>query len=359
MTTIKRKKAGESATKKLAKEVVKSSRKKTDTDEFEENKGNWETMVSTGSTLLDLAISGGRRFGGGIPGGIMVEIYGPSSSGKTVMLCEIAGAIQRQGGQLEFHDPEARLNPSFASMFDLKTDEIKLSRPNTVEEVINAVRNFNPEDTTKINGIMADSLAALSTEMEMTDGEDKMGGNRAKKLSAGFRTLCRYIAEKNILMVMSNQIREKMDAGKYEKKTTVPGGKATKFYCSLQLEYTNPKAIKKVKTIKGAKRERRVGDEVVIKVAKNSLDKGYREATVYLMYDYGIDDIRGNLSYLKTMYGKTKYYLGSMELGRSLDESVQMIEDQGLEAELREEVISVWEDEEAAFYPERKKKVRV
>ena len=32
--------------------------------------------VSTGSTLLDLTISGRRRREGGIPGGIIVEIFG-------------------------------------------------------------------------------------------------------------------------------------------------------------------------------------------------------------------------------------------------------------------------------------------
>ena len=42
-----------------------------------ELEGDTTIMVSTGSTLLDLAISGGRVRGGGIPGGIMVEIFGP------------------------------------------------------------------------------------------------------------------------------------------------------------------------------------------------------------------------------------------------------------------------------------------
>ena len=46
--------------------------------------GNTETMISTGSTLLDLAISGTRVRGGGLPGGILVEIFGPAGSGKTV-----------------------------------------------------------------------------------------------------------------------------------------------------------------------------------------------------------------------------------------------------------------------------------
>ena len=45
--------------------------------------GNTETLVSTGSTLLDLAISGGRKRGGGIPGGVQsggqLESLGVSS----------------------------------------------------------------------------------------------------------------------------------------------------------------------------------------------------------------------------------------------------------------------------------------
>ena len=52
--------------------------------------GNFETVISTGSTLLDLAISGKRVHGGGLPSGILVEVFGPSGSGKTVLLSEIA-----------------------------------------------------------------------------------------------------------------------------------------------------------------------------------------------------------------------------------------------------------------------------
>ena len=79
--------------------------------------GDVTDTISTGSTLLDLAILGGRKRGGGIPGGIFVEIFGTSGSGKTVLLCEIAGGIDRAEGELTFHDPEARLNRQFATIW--------------------------------------------------------------------------------------------------------------------------------------------------------------------------------------------------------------------------------------------------
>ena len=53
------------------------------------NEGDFGTVISTGSTLLDLAISGGRVRGGGIPAGILLEIYGPSGTGKTSVLAEM------------------------------------------------------------------------------------------------------------------------------------------------------------------------------------------------------------------------------------------------------------------------------
>ena len=63
--------------------------------------GDFGTVISTGSTLLDLAISGGRVHGGGLPGGIFVEAFGPSGSGKTVLLSDREGMycfmIQKPG----------------------------------------------------------------------------------------------------------------------------------------------------------------------------------------------------------------------------------------------------------------------
>jgi len=209
---------------KLSRQVrAKVSKKPEKKQEYD---GDTTKMISTGSTLLDLAISGGRVRGGGMPAGILVEIFGPASSGKTVLLSEIAGAIQRQKGDVMFHDPEARLNKQFARIFDLDTDEMNYSTPDTVPEVFKAVRKWVPEGE-GIHGVFADSLAALSTDMEMEKDEgDKMGMRRAKEFSEELRKTCRVLSKNNYLMVCSNQIRQNLDAGPYGQRYKSPGGEA-------------------------------------------------------------------------------------------------------------------------------------
>jgi RecA/RadA recombinase len=175
------KRTGNSLSKQVKDKVENAPKTRVKKPELD---GDITKMISTGSTLLDLAISGGRIRGGGIPAGILVEIFGPSSTGKTVLLTEIAGNIQNQKGEVMFQDPEARLNKQFAKLFNFELDEAEYSRPNLVPEVFQNVRNWEPKDPGVVNGIFADSLAALSTDMEMGSEEgDKMGARRGKEFS--------------------------------------------------------------------------------------------------------------------------------------------------------------------------------
>lgn len=336
--------------KHLAKPVVKQSK---------EYDGNFNLIISTGSTLLDLAISGGRIRGGGIPGGILVEIFGPSGSGKTVLLSEIAGTVQRAGGEIMFHDPEARLNKQFAKLFDLDTDEMNYKTPDTVPEVFSSVRSWKPKSTSVINGIMADSLAALSTDLEMNNEEgDKMGSRRAKEFSQELRRTCRVITQKNYLMVCSNQIREDINAGQFGQRYRSPGGEAIGFYSSLRLRASKPSKIKKKLTIEGKETTRVIGVETEFEVFKSSIWKPYRTATVSILFDYGIDDIRDNLIFLKENNKTTMYCIGDLQLNKSLEKSIQMVESGKLEKKLKNAVIDLWEEIEKQFESERKPKER-
>ncbi len=313
-------------------------------------------VVSTGSTLLDLAISGGRFKEGGIPTGILVEVFGPSGAGKTVLLCQIAGNVQRLGGKIMFHDPEARLNKQFASMFGLDPEAIEYTIPNTVPEVFQSLRDWIPDDPdNQLYGVFADSLAALSTDMEMTKEEgDKMGMRRAKEFSEELRKTCRIITQKNVLVVCSNQIRQNPDAGPYGQKYKTPGGEAIGFYSSLRLQCRNPETIKLKRKIKGKDHERIIGVKTEIFVAKSSVWKPFRTADVYILFDYGIDDIRANLRYLKEVTGSSVYHVGNMKLSNKLEDAIREVEDGGLEQKLKAEVIELWNEIEAKFKQPRK-----
>lgn len=327
--------------------------------------GDITQVVSTGSTLLDLAISGGRVRGGGIPLGIIVEVFGPSGTGKTVLLCELAGDIQRKNGPIRFYDPEARINKSFASMFGVTLRDEDYETPDTVTALFKDIREWKPESA-PLYGLFADSLAALSTDVEMEKDEgDKMGGRRAKEFSQEMRKTCRIIQKNNYLVVCSNQVRQNMNAGPYEPKYSTPGGEAVKFYSSLRLHFKKSSKIKATKKFNGKEIERVIGVETLVEVAKSSIWKPYGTAPLTIIFDYGIDDIRQSLAFLKT-YGKSSIYSipptvknnEEIPLNNSMEKSIAIVEARGYEEYVREATIDLWEQIELSFESNRKDKGR-
>lgn len=339
----------------IGKQLKRHTRIKGEAKNFKPHKGNLKKLTSTGSTLLDLAISGGVSEKGGIPSGIFVEVFGPSGSGKTVLLCEIAGNIQRKGGELMFHDPEARLNKQFAKIFDLNIEDEEYFTPDTVPEVFSAIRNWEVKDASVVNGVITDSLAALSTDLEMASEEgDKMGQRRAKEFSQELRRTARIIKNKDYLVAASNQIRTTM-AG-HITKHEAPGGFGIGFYSSVRLRFGTPKKIVTKSSFKGKKIEKVTGVETEVEVFKSSVDDPFRKALLIIDFHYGIDDIRANVRFLRKYLNA--YKLNGESLGASEDAAVLFIEKNNLEEELQQEVISLWREIESKFDVQRKPKAR-
>lgn len=340
-------------------ELYDQVKKKVESDAVEREElgytGNFDTVVSTGSTLLDLAISGTRVRGGGMPSGILVVFYGPSQTGKTALLSEIAGNILRNGGEAQFNDPESRLDREFGSIFGMKIPEDNYHTPDTVTQVFKNLREFKPKNSKVVNGIFTDSLAALSTEMEMENADgDKMGGRRAKEFSEGLRKHARLIKDANYLFCCSNQVREKMDAQKFEQKLTFPGGKALWFYASVVARFNSPDKIIKEITVAGKKVKRVIGIETEVIVEK-TVDAPFRKAPIIITYGYGIDDVQANLQYIKDYTTRTVYGFGNEKLVASMEESIKIVEEENLQAALKEYTIDLWEEIELKFQSTRKK----
>lgn len=340
-------------------EAVESVKKSAEMEPLGDLVIDWKETLSTGSTLLDLAISSGRKYGGGIPGGILMEVYGRSGSGKTSILSEICGSAQASGGTVRFEDPEARLDEEYARTYGVEIPKEGYAQPDTVTELFEHFEAWNPAPD-KINVFAADSLAALSTKLELEKG-DKMGMRRAKEFSEGLRKNARLLNNRGDIMSCSNQIRQ----GTYG--DTTPGGNAIGFYSSLRISINQVDKLFKESTYKwkdsegtarsGKKIKRAFGIESRAIVTKSSIDKPYRDVPIYIVFDYGIDDIRGNLQWLKDTLGLTTYKAVNKPYQR-MDQAIDWIEKNNLEEELRREVIDLWNKVEKKFKHQRKKKTR-
>lgn len=322
---------------------------------------NFDTTISTGSTLLDLAISGGRLERGGIPGGIILEIFGPSGAGKSALLSELSASTQNRGGKVKFLDPEARLDKSYTEIYGVSIqDKFEYSRPDTVSGMfIDEIWSWDAPNKGFINMIAADSLAALSTNMEMNnDDGDKMGMRRAKEFSEGLRKTCRLIALNNWIIACSNQIR--MGEGG---KDTTPGGKGVPFYASLRIQikpmFPTSKIVKKMKVGSKSKEiEHVMGIYSECYIAKSSIDKPYRKAPLSIVFGYGIDTIRDELQYYKDMTGESTFNVFGDKGIMSMDTAIKYIEENELKLKLQDRTIGLWNEIQEKFKITRKIKDR-
>ena len=317
----------------------------------EEENVNMDKVVSTGSTLLDLAISGKRRKGGGIPGGILVEIFGPSGWGKTSILGEICADAQSKGGNAEIGDAERRMTPEWIKYMGIHITNDNLKYPHSVADLEELILNTPSSESGAIDVTGVDSTAALVSSLEEEKG-DKRGGAKAKELHALCRKVKGELAKKNRLVVFTNQIQDIQDAGPFMPKEKTGGGHAVPFYASLRMRIgpAGGKGSKITKTVKvgGNEVDRVIGVRSNVQVIKSSIDAPYREAEVCIIFDYGVDDIRANLEYIKKMTGQ-KVFWAVTEETNSLEAAIKIIEEGKLEEQLKEAVITMWEEIEDKF----------
>ncbi len=344
-----------SALRERAKQAMKGGEKSPPNIKHN-NSGNLDTMISTGSTLLDLAISGTVTKYGGVPVGILMELYGPPGAGKTGVLSEMAGNAIRAGGTSAILDPEGRMDKEYAKVFGLDLDKnIDYSMPNTVTDVFDFIEQWEPETDAGPNMVMTDSLAALSTKMEMDD-EDAMGMRRAKEFSQCLRKVCRQIKNKNWLIACTNQVRVNLQSG----GETTPGGMGIPFYSSLRIRiahaYRN-KFLKKTATINGVKQEKIYGVKSECIIKKSSIDVPYRSAFIYFIFDYGIDDVRANLEYLKDNTEVNGYEING-KIYKTMGKAIEVVEENELEDEIKERTVTLWHQIQEALTITRKTKKR-
>ena len=255
--------------------------------------------ISTGSTILDLAIS--NRKNGGFPVGRVCEITGLEQSGKSLLAAHTLLSTQKRGGLAVYIDTENALSTEFLSAIGLNLKEMLYIPLETVEDIFETVEviveKIRSSDKKRLVTIVVDSIAGASTKTEMAADFDKDGYATAKAIiiSKALRKITNLIGRERICLIFTNQLRQKLNAPAFSDPWTTPGGKGIPFHASVRIRLSALGAIKaKINGI-----EEVVGAKVKAKLVKNRCGPPQRTAEYSVYFDSGIDDYSSWLEVMK------------------------------------------------------------
>jgi RecA/RadA recombinase len=363
-------------------------------DTKEDNHFKPENFVSTGSTLLNLALTDHPKCGW--QKGKMANIVGDSSSGKTFLtlttFAEAANDKRFNDFRLIMDDAEHANEFNMKHLFGEKTAK-RVEPPATIKgEPLNSelIEDFHANLRNAIKEkdpfiYILDSMDALDSEADqkkieefmkvhqkkrdaMEDAEDgkdakvikdvagTYGMAKAKKNSDILRDCCGKLEKSDSILLIISQTRDNINPMSFEKKTR-SGGRALKFYATHELWTASGGKIKA--------KERIIGVNCIIKVSKNKITGKVREVEIPIYYSYGIDNIGSCVDFLIT----EEYWAkpakatninvnGAFGIDKPISRMklIEFIETNELEDELSTITATCWHEIEASLVIKRKSK---
>lgn len=343
-------------------------------------------LLKTGSTVLDLAITG--RLAGGFPKGKYIWMVGDSSSGKTFLmltcLAEASINLQFKDYRFVYDNIEDGALMDFGRYFGVRMAK-RVEPPKTEDGVpvySETIEDFyfhiddaltaaeKPKGKPVI--YLLDSMDCLDSRYSETKFQEAKkaartggkakgdyGDGKAKINSTRIRRVVARLRETGSILIILSQTRDNIEASMFQDKKTHAGGHALKFYATVQLWSQVGGKIKK--EING--RPITVGVNCKVAVKKNRITGRERTIELPIYYDTGIDDIGGMVDYLVFWKFWPSDKNGYINAGDDFDkvkkhraDLIKWLEDNNLRADLEEVVADAWGEIEQRAYVERKSK---
>lgn len=283
--------------------LVKDLRKKFSSDDEdvmswdlsnETSPTNRKEFISTGSTLLDYAIS--NRRDGGVPTGKLTEIAGGEASGKSLLCAHLIANNQKKGGISVYIDTENAANPEFMEQLGVDLSKLVYLQTGTVEKTFETIESVIVQTRTLNSScpvlIMWDGIAATPPQSEIEGDYDPNSriGVMAKALAKGMRKLTQTVGKERITLVVTNQLKEKPGVS-YGDPFYTPGGRAIPYHASVRIRLTSSTKLKDAEGNVYAIRTRGA-------CIKTRLGPPHRKCEFEIHFDVGVDDMGSWFTYL-------------------------------------------------------------
>ena len=335
--------------------------------------------LSSGSTMLNLACTG--KPDGCFLTGHYYFMVGDSDSGKTFLaltcFAEAAKDARFRSYRLIYDAPEGGALMDVERFFGSATKE-RLEPPELVDgkplhsetiqdfyfHVDDALADGRPfiyildsQDSlsSKEEGAKFQEVKKASRRKSVEKVAGSYGDSKAKGHSSNLRRLMAPLERSGSILIIVNQTRDSFDLFQ---SSTYSGGRALKFYATLQL-WSSP-AGKLKRTVRG--KERQLGIMCKIQVKKNRVTGRDRVVKIPIYHSYGMDDVGSMVDYLisegvwkKSRSGDVEASgLGPVLTARSIEKLIRLIEENELESDLHDLVHETWQEIEEACAVRRK-----
>lgn len=261
--------------------------------------------ITSGSVVLDYLIGGvPNRYGiqpcPGWPRGMISNIFGQESSGKTTVALEAAVAVCAAGGAVCFIDWEHAISLDYASALGVPVDDIDrfyLVQPATLEQGIQVMIACAKAG---VDLIILDSVGAgvpKQTHEQSLEEKGNLGrvGMVAAVWSAVLPQMAGLVAETGSHLMGISQLRKNINTSGYGETTTHQGGEAWKFYSAVRMNFKRVQSIRsKDYDALTHKQIERVTSSIIRATIKKSKvsNSQQREADFHVTFGEGIDNAR-------------------------------------------------------------------
>ncbi len=353
--------------------------------------------ISSGSSLLNTLISGDKTKG--YPLGYMVNLIGPSGSGKSLLAMDIItsfqefGVINEKTGKPFEHmkclyiDAENGMQVDYAKRLGVDFDKLDIISTSqkkdadgfkgilTIEEAIDFISRYTKfeEGETTSNAcrvVILDSLDGLPTNTgvdrvengDLKNGKGSFGDGKAKVISENLPKLIQMMHQTNTFILIISH--EKFTIGDLHPQKARAGGKTLKFLASVEAW------INGVKKLVSDDTKLQYGWEFNIEAGKNRFTPAGRKIKLTCHGAHGLDDVttlvnflRDNKDHVNTFENLQKIQLPSMEKGMRVSDFIKVCNSDGENSDayyrelvqVSEEIWKIREEKTYKSAPKRKR----